>query len=466
VTFWTLDRLSQALASDLWGARLRGSAPLGGVSTDTRSLQPGDVFVALRGERFDAHDFLAAAITAGASALVVADPKPVAASGLPVLAVNDTLVALASLGRFRRRAWGGPLVAIAGSNGKSSTKELVRAALGAVFDVHATSGNLNNFIGVPLTLLGIPDHAQVAVVEIGTNHPGEVEALRAVAEPEIGVVTSIGEEHLEGLGDLAGVLQEESAVYRDVALAIAPAEQPEVAAVARTLARRTVEAGIGAGDVRPDDWGLESDGRAWLLLGGERATLPFRGAHSARNAMLALAVARAFGVPDDLSLAGMSRATPLPMRGAWETIGELTVMNDAYNANPPSVRESLALLQALDAGRPHVVVLGSMLELGERSAQFHREMADRALATSAIVVAGIGAFQDALAEVGKGDARVVVAADVDALWERLRPRLPVDAIVLLKGSRGVRLERLMPKLRAFAGAPDGATAAPDHPPIR
>ncbi|MEP7344815.1 MAG: UDP-N-acetylmuramoyl-tripeptide--D-alanyl-D-alanine ligase, partial [Gemmatimonadaceae bacterium] len=292
MTFWTLDRLGQALSRELRGAIPRGTAPLGRVSTDTRGLQAGDVFVALRGERFDAHDFLAAAVTGGASSLIVEDPTLVAASGVPIFVVADTLRALASLGQFRRRAWGRPIVAIAGSNGKSSTKELVRASLGAIFEVHATTGNLNNFVGVPLTLLGIPDHADVAVVEIGTNHPGEVEALRALVQPEVAVVTSIGEEHLEGLVDLTGVLREECAVYRDVALAIAPAEQPEVGNAARALAKRTLEAGLSAGDIRPDDWGLGRDGRVWLQLGALRETLPLRGAHNARNAMLALTVAR------------------------------------------------------------------------------------------------------------------------------------------------------------------------------
>ncbi len=464
MTFWTLDRLGQALSEKLWGAVPRGMAPLGTVSTDTRALRPGDIFVALKGERFDAHDFLATAVAAGASALVVHDPTPVALSGIPVFAVHDTGVALASLGRYRRRVWGGPIVAVAGSNGKSSTKELIRAALAAAFEVHATTGNLNNFIGVPLTLLSIPVHADVAVVEIGTNHPGEVGALRAIAEPEIAVVTSIGEEHLEGLGDLAGVLQEECSVYRDAALAIAPAAQPEVGAAARGLARRTVEAGLADADVRPDDWGLEQDGCVWLRFGGVRQVLPFRGAHSARNAMLALAVARAFGIPDEASLSAMARATPLPMRGAWESMGTLTVINDAYNANPASAREALSLLQTLDPSRPHVVVLGSMLELGGQSAALHREIATRSLAGSAMLVAGTGEFQGALTEVGRGDPRVVVAADIDSLWERLEPRLPTNAIVLLKGSRGMQLERMLPRFRAFGGAPGGAV--PDHPSIR
>ncbi|MBV6521487.1 MAG: UDP-N-acetylmuramoyl-tripeptide--D-alanyl-D-alanine ligase [Gemmatimonadaceae bacterium] len=460
MNFWTLDRLDRALQSDIVGARPLGSQWLGDVSTDTRTLRPGDVFVALQGERFDGHDFLEVAARSGASALVVRDPRRAAAVGIPVFVVGDTSSALLALGRFRRRAWGGQVVTIAGSNGKSSTKEMTRAALATRYVVHATEGNLNNFVGVPLTLLAIPDSAQVAVIEIGTNRPGEVATLRAVAEPDIAVVTSIGEEHLEGLGDLAGVLAEETAVFHGAPLAIAPAVQAEVGAAARTMADRVVEAGLDEGDVRPDRWGLEVDGQVCLQIGETRAVLPFRGVHHARNAMLAVAVSRALGMDDADALHGMVKATPLPMRGAFESFGTLTVVNDAYNANPASAREALSLLDALDlgGGRPRVIVLGSMLELGRQSEALHREVAVRALATSATIVAGMGAFAPALAEAGHADPRVVVADDVDALWAQLRTRLPLNAIVLLKGSRGVRLERLLPMLREFAGV--GPTPRP------
>ena len=193
MNFWTLARVRSALGG---GAHPRGPAPLGAVSTDTRALAAGDIFVALRGERFDAHEFLGEAVRRGAAALVVHDPRPAAAAGVPVFVVQDTTTALGALGTYRRRAWSRPVIAIAGSNGKTSTKELVRAALGSRFHVHATTGNLNNQVGVPLTLLATPDDADLAVIEIGTNHPGEVALLRAIVEPDIAVVTSIGEEHL------------------------------------------------------------------------------------------------------------------------------------------------------------------------------------------------------------------------------------------------------------------------------
>ena len=185
-------------------------------------------------------------------------------SACPSSRCGDTLVALGALATFRRRAWNKPVVGVVGTNGKTSTKELIRAALGSVLEVHATTGNLNNLIGVPLTLLAMPDSADVAVVEMGTNQPGEVARLRAIVEPNITVVTSVAEEHLEGLGDLAGVMREELSAADGVPVAIVPASQPEVVDAARARATRVVAAGLDAGDVRPAAWSIDADGRGRL----------------------------------------------------------------------------------------------------------------------------------------------------------------------------------------------------------
>jgi UDP-N-acetylmuramoyl-tripeptide--D-alanyl-D-alanine ligase len=190
--FWTLDHLAQALRDELQASsHPAGTAPLGTVSTDTRSISKGDVFVALRGERFDGHDFLSQATTAGASAVVVDDAARVAGLGIPAFIVADTTRALGALGRWWRRTWGGTVVAVAGSNGKTTTKELIRAALGTKLDVYATTGNLNNQVGVPLTLLRLPPTTEIAVIEVGTSVPGEVDILRRIVEPNLSVVTSI-----------------------------------------------------------------------------------------------------------------------------------------------------------------------------------------------------------------------------------------------------------------------------------
>lgn len=448
MTFWSLDRVAAALAPVRAGPSPRGPATLHGVSTDTRSLAEGDVFVALRGERFDAHEFTQDAVTRGAAALVLADPSRGTGLGRPVFGVTDTTAALGALGAYRRRAWNGTVVAIAGSNGKTTTKALVQASLESLFAVHASTGNLNNQVGVPLTLLAIPDAADVAVIEIGTNHPGEVEALRRLVAPDIAVVTSIGEEHLEGLGDLAGVLREETSVFRDARVAIAPASQPEVAAAAHALAASVVSAGLDAGDVRPERWGIDQDGCGWLEVGETRCRLTLRGVHNLRNAMLAVAVARACGVPLASALERMAHVTPVSMRGTWQEVGARTLINDAYNANPASMREAIALLDGLATARQRVLVLGSMRELGARTAALHDDVAGCALSSRADLIAGIGDMAEALSRATPRDGRVVTAPDVEELWPALRARLAPDAVVLIKASRGVRLERLVPHLEA------------------
>lgn len=451
MTFWSLDRVGAALQPLVVGALPRGRAPLRGVSTDSRTIEPGDVFVALRGEQFDGHSFIDAVVARGAAALVVSDETVLGRHAVPAFLVADTTVALGALGACRRRAWGGTVIAVAGSNGKTSTKELIAGALGSRMRVHATRGNLNNHIGVPQTLLAIPDHAHVAVVEIGTNHPGEVATLRALVTPDIAVVTSIGEEHLEGLGSLEGVLAEESTVFVDASLGIAPAAQPEVAAAARTRTARVIEAGLDRGDIRPDAWGLDDQARGWCDFGGVRLTMPFVGLHNLRNAMLAIAVARACGISDEDSVRGIAALPSPSMRSALGPLGPYLLLNDAYNANPASAREALATLEAISSPRPRVVVLGSMLELGPQGPGLHDEIARRALAGSAVAIAGIGEFAHAFARVAPGDQRVVTAGDAEAVWPLLAPRVPHDALILLKGSRGTRLERLVPRLEAQAG---------------
>ena len=449
-TFWTVDRVADALAGLSPVNLPRGSTTFGRVWTDTRTIEPGDLFVALGGERFDAHDFLDDAVAKGASGLVVSRVERARGLGVPVCQVRDTLVALGALGTYRRRVWGRPVVAVVGTNGKTSTKELVRAALGSRLTVHATTGNLNNLIGVPLTLLALPDDADVAVIEMGTNQPGEIPRLRAIVEPSLTVVTCVAEEHLEGLGDLEGVLREELAATNGVAVAVVPAAQPEVVALARSGAKRVVAAGLDAGDPRASAWKVDADGRGRLTVDGVDIHLPLRGAHNLRNAMLALGVARELGVSIADAGRGIEAMTPPPMRVNWERHGSATLINDAYNSNPGSARAALELLAQAGAGRQRVAVLGTMLELGRETPRLHDEVAGAALSSGIELLAAIGEFAAALGRIAPGDPRVITADDVDALWSKLSPRLAPDAVVLLKGSRGMRLERLVGPITDWA----------------
>lgn len=454
--FWTFDRVAEALAGLAAAPLPAGSQRLGRVWTDTRTLQRGDLFVALVGEQFDGHDFLHGAVKAGAAAAVVSDSGRARDAGVPAFVVRDTREALGALGRYRRRAWNGPVVGVVGTNGKTSTKELIRAALGGARRVHATHLNLNNLIGVPQTLLAVPDDAQVAVVEMGTNQPGEIAMLRAIVEPSIVVVTSIAEEHLEGLGDLEGVMREEMAACDGAPVVVVPAGQPEVVEEARARARRVVAAGLDAGDVQAQDWALDAEGRGELVVEGLTVRVPLRGVHNLRNAMLALAVARESGVPVADAARGIGAMPAPPMRSNVERIGRALLINDAYNSNPGSARAAIELLAHAGGpeakGRQRVAVLGSMLELGAAAPRLHDEIARAALDAKVDLVAGVGEFAAALGRVNAPGDRVVTAADAEALWPGLSSRLEPDAIILLKGSRGVRLERLVPHLTSWAQA--------------
>lgn len=449
-TFWTRDRVAEALAAR-GRAFPSGSESFSGIATDTRAIPAGSLFVALRGDNFDAHDFLADAVAKGAAGLVVARADAAPDAGVPVFVVDDTLTALGDLAHHRRRAWGKPVVGVLGTNGKTSTKELLRAAIGSTRRVHATEGNFNNLVGVPLTLFALPDDAEVAVIEMGTNTPGEIARLREIVEPDLAVVTSIAEEHLEGLGDLEGVLQEELAGVVGARAVIAPASQPEIGMAARGKAGRIISAGLEEGDVRAERWGVEPDGLGWMEVEGVQVRPPARGVHNLRNAILAIAVARELGISTADAARGIAGMRIPPMRLNWEQVGAVTLINDAYNSNPGSARAALELLAHAGRGRQRVAVLGSMLELGAHAGRLHREVAESALADGIEIVAGVGDMALALDALGDLQGRTVTAADPDALWAALAPRLEPDAVILLKGSRGARLERLVPAISAWAG---------------
>ncbi len=450
--FWTLDRIAAALAEHSVGKLPRGASTVSGIATDTRKIAKGDVFVALKGERFDGHDYLRDAVRDGTSAVVVSHAPKLTVLDVPVFEVRDTLVALGALAHYWRRAWGKSIIGVAGSNGKTSTKDLIKAALSRSFAIHATTGNLNNRIGVPLSLLSLQPEAEIAVIELGTSLPGEVAILRDIAEPDIALVTSIAEDHLEGLGDLAGVLREEVAAYEGVEVGIAPSAQPGVAKEARGKAKRIVVAGLDQNaDLKPDRWEIGADGLGVIEIEGVTVRPPVRGLHNLRNAMLALAVARECGVSYADAAEGIAAMPQPKMRSAWEQVGAVTLINDAYNANPGSTRAAIELLKGTGSGRQRVIVLGTMRELGAASEQCHADIAGLALASGADIVAGIGEFAPALEKQNQRE-RVITAPDVDDLWPQLQARLQRNAIILLKASRGVQLERLVPHLTTWATA--------------
>ena len=442
MTLWTSARVA-----DVLGTAEPARATYAGVSTDTRQLAPGELFVALAGERFDAHAFLSQARDNGAGAAVVRRGTP-RVDGLPLFEVADTLEALGALARARRRQLppGSPVVAVTGSSGKTSTKELIRAVLATMYRVHATSGNLNNLVGVPLTLLGAPAEAEALVVEAGASVPGEIPRLRAVIEPTIAVITNVGYAHVEGFGSLARVMQEKLALADGVRVAVVGTDPPELAVEARRRAR-TVVAGTGPGaELRPEAALLDDGGHPHLTWRGQTATLPVVGFHQLENALLALAVGREVGVDPARAVAALADARIPGGRSALLELGGLTVIDDTYNANPGSLHWAVQFAHWLAERRrrPLAVVVGSMLELGAESARLHAAAAAEITALEPALVAAVGAFVPAFephrAALGP---RLVTAADADALGPRLKAALVGNEIVLLKASRGVALERVL-----------------------
>jgi len=417
------------------------------ISTDTRNLGDGALFVALRGDRFDGHDHLIAARDAGAVGAVVREGTT-DVPGLALYRVDDTRVALGRLAAFRRRVVAGPVVAVTGTNGKTATKELAALALATRWRVHATRDNLNNEIGVPLTLLHAPGDAEALVVEAGASVPGEIARLRRIITPTIAIVTNVSVGHLEGFGTLDDVLIEKASLMEGAPLAIVGTDPPALATRARELAERVIVAGLEpAADVRPDSWKLDEFGRVELVYRGVPVRLPLAGRHQGANAMLVLALADALRL-DLLAVAKALTGVTLP-GGRWEVhqSDDRLVINDAYNANPASLDAALATVQAIRRDRPLVVILGTMLELGADTARAHRAAAEAVLAVEPTLIGALGAFVRAFEATsdGLGD-RLVTADTPDALGRALGPRIPAGAIVLLKGSRGVRLEHALPHL--------------------
>lgn len=429
------------------------------ISTDTRTLEAGALFVALRGERFDGHDHLAAARDAGAGGAVVRADTP-DVPGLALYRVDDTLAALGRLAARRRQTVDGPVIGVTGTNGKTATKELAASALASRWRVHATQGNLNNEVGVPLTLLGAPENVDALVVEAGASVPGEIARLRRIIQPTVAVVTNVSAGHLQGFGGLEGVLAEKVSLCEDVPLAIVGTEPAALADAARRLAGRVLVAGLEApADVRPDRWRLDAAGRVQLVVRGVPVHLPLVGRHQAANAMLVLALAEALEL--DLEAVGQRLAAVAMPGGRWEVHrdGDRLVINDAYNANPASLEAALETVRAIRGDRPIVLVLGSMLELGHETARAHAAAADAALAIDPVLVGAMGAFVPAFGNHAQqlGD-RLVTAPDADALGRAIGARLPDRAIVLVKGSRGVQLERALPYLLPAREAPCSTTS--------
>lgn len=448
---WTDVRVRRALGLRVQHAE--EGVEYAGVSTDSRTIQEGDLYVALVGERFDGHDFVADALSRGARGAVVSQPAAGDPSNARLYPVDDTLAALGQLAHHRRQALEAPVVAITGSSGKTTTKDMAMAALSATHRVHATKGNLNNRIGMPLTVLAAPDDAEAVVLELGTNEPGEIAALAQIARPDVAVITTVGESHLEKLGSVEGVMEEKLQILRhlsDGGRCVVGDEPPELPERARRLCSKVRVVGWSEradDDGRPGHPDVDVFGKYAFDWRGQRVTAPMVGRHGVTNALLALTIAELVGVPARDAVKGLANTEQRALRTEFRRIGDLTLIVDCYNANPQSVRASLDVLEAQGVAARKVAVLGSMLELGEASDRLHREVLVEALDRDVDLVVATGAF----AEVAAADERLITGSDWAEAYPLLRDRLQGDEIVLLKASRGVALEGILPLLEGDFG---------------
>jgi len=468
---WTDLEVRKALGLD--PRRARPELAFGRIWTDSRTVEAGDLFLALAGETYDGHDFVADALARGAEG-VIASREVASDESTRIYPVGDTLVALGRLARHRRRALKARVVGITGSSGKTTTKDLVAQALAGTFRIHATPRNLNNRIGLPQTILLAPDDTQVLVLEIGTNEPGEVRALTEVAEPQVGVITTVSETHLEKLGSLEGVLEEKLDLFRGLeegGVGVVGDDPALLAERARPLVAELRVAGWtdrAAPELRPSEAEITEKGCYRFRWMGEPVRMGLPGRHSVQNALLALTVAHHLGVPARDAARRVGKLTPRGMRSEIRVLGSLTLLLDCYNANPQSVRAALDLLETVQVLGPRVAVLGSMLELGPDTRIYHRQLLEEALRRPLDLVVATGLFGEAAQWVTPpaGAPELVAAPGLDDAARVLRERLGGTEVVLLKASRGVAMETLVPALEDRFGSPDPGVSQGSDPDSR
>lgn len=449
-----MQRLDPADMAKATGGTLIRSGPAGPVATDTRSMPPNAWFVALRGERYDAHEFLEQAQEAGAAGCIVDRLPPDSWAG-GVLVVNDTLRALQDLAAVCRDTYAGPVVGITGSSGKTTTRNLCALALRPLGTVHETRGNWNNHVGLPLTILAAEGRERAWVLELGTSSPGEIERLAEICTPTVRLVVNVGPAHLEELGGLEGVAREKGALFATAQpgdVLCVNVDDPRVVGMPQPEGVRLIRWGVSPdADIQLLESRLDpATWSTWARYATPEGELDVRigdpGHHVALNGAGALAVAWGACVPLRQAVEALSDYEPVGMRLAVETMADGWVaINDAYNANPQSMEASLHLLAKLNP--PRFAVLGDMLELGESESEWHAGVARLAGELGLEGVAFVGPRMAHVASACQGSGEVFASEEpMDAVaW--LQARLGHEGTVLFKGSRGLRVERVLEALR-------------------
>jgi len=463
------NRTLKFIAAGCTGELVKGSADevVSRVCTDSRQAQAGDLFIALRGERFDAHDFLAEVAAKRVAAIIAEKAKlrsPLLACA--IITVDDTRKALNRLAAAYRADFKLPVIAVAGSNGKTTTKELVAAVLRQRFNTLWSEASFNNDIGVPLTLLRLESAHEAAVLELGTNHPGELAPLVDLVKPQLGIITNIGREHLEFFSDLAGVAAEEGALAEwlpaDGKLFL-NGDNEWSAAIAKRAKARAVRVGLNetndwrARDIRvgPGGVSFQVDGPRAELAGEYRIQL--LGRHQVTNALFAVGVGEELGLGRPAVRDGLAECPPAKMRmQLWEHNG-VRVLDDCYNANADSVGAALQTLMDLPCKGRRVAVLGDMAELGAHTEPAHAEVGRRAAELGVGQLFAVGRQAQVMASAAReaGLTRVIEFPDVEPAASALKHFVKSGDLVLLKGSRATRMERLCDSLRGKNGKNSG-----------
>lgn len=427
-----------------------------GYSIDSRTLNPGDLFIALQGDRFDGHDYVAAALEKNAVAAIVQRDKKISANPGRLLHVEDTLRALQSLGAAARRLWGKPVLAVTGSVGKTTTKDILAHLLMGRFRVMKSSGNLNNHIGMPLQLLKLEPEHDLAVLEMGMNHAGEIRALATLAHHDLAIVTCVAPVHLEFFHSLADIARAKYEIIESLhpgGVAVLNADDSYVCQFGRDFKGKVVTFGIHhPADVSAQNVQMQgSNGSKFdLVVEGirEPVTLPLLGEHNIYNALAASAAALEWGIAPSLAARSLETVQPGEKRGQTLEIGGATIINDSYNSNPKALHAMIDTLADMNVRR-RILVAGEMLELGPTGEKLHADAGRHAAERKMDLIIGVRGLAKALVEAASAagaNAKFVETSEEagELLAKELRPG---DA-VLLKASRGVKLERALEKLES------------------
>jgi UDP-N-acetylmuramoyl-tripeptide--D-alanyl-D-alanine ligase len=422
-----------------------GEARITGWSVDSRTVQTGDLFFALRGPNHDGNIYVADALRKGATAAVAEVSAPGA-----VLVVPDALHALQEIAVWARKRWGRDVVGLTGSAGKTSTKDIIAELLSVTLHAGKTVGNFNNHVGVPLSILRLPLDAEVAVLEIGMNHAGEIRELCQIAQPRIGVVTNVGYAHIEAFESIDGVAAAKRELIECLpqeGIAVLNADDPRVAAFRDFHKGTVITFGIAQpANVRAEDVEFLPDGGARFRIGSVQFATALLGRHGILNILAGVAVAGLYGIAPAQLTAAVAGLKPGKMRGERFTDNGILILNDCYNANPDAVQAMIDVLRDSPARR-RIAVLGEMLELGKRSECLHREVGRYAARSGIDVVVAIHGdarfIADGVIESGKAADNVYFLDDAAAAGDLARQMAREGDAVLFKGSRGTRVERAL-----------------------